>query len=700
MTYHEINSPEFKSTALLKEHKYNNALKIIPIFKCNSLNEKSFDIYIRSIEQLLQSVMEKELNISFDELFDKNIGLTLNKLYKSLPIILYPEIDNDFSSFQLIVIGNGKNTQGTGRFIPDMISKWLIPGKILNMPSHRLLSFYFEKDPSQHLFLMEFVITIPEKYDLETVKNNLLMLSKEIRLNILAVYHARNIISMRNLSNDEKSAILHENISSLISKNDVHPNTYNEMRGMISKLSKEKKLSQIKENLAFLMNRHPNTFDRNIFENIYHISLLYRGKFTMLRHSKHISRIIAFQYIFKKSLINNYPQTKINIKLLKSQLESTNNHVLGILACFNFSQEMQRFEKFNAIKAISSCISNVTFVENSFILDRRDDKIRSFYIEIEKERFSADEIKTLKTKLPKSILYNIENVIHNIFIPRNEEEIIRNIILLSKQLKYVKDIPQVILSFEKQTNKEIYFLVILVRLIKKNTPSISNLFKYSQTLLKYLPEDVKSIGLLKSKYIKESNVFKISLKKSSFFRADHSLNLHKAREEIVKELSNVIGDFRDFNGGMISKQTQSLNNIKNLFENIETTKENLLEDFFYSLKPAVMQSIIPAITITTLFNLLINTIENELNEKYVIKLKNNQKYLIIFIASNFSSFKEKIISLIQSLKIPSFDISTVSFDYEDVSSFGIIFKPYCKNKNDKFIDLINKTMEEWAESID
>lgn len=696
MTYQEINSNEFKSTALLKEHKYNAELKIKPIFKCNHLNEKSFDIYIKSIEQLLQSVMEKELNISFNE----NIEITLNKLYKLLPLIIYPEIDNTFSSFQLIVIGNGKNTQGTGRFIPDMISKWLIPGKILNMPSHRLLSFHFEKDPSQLLFLMEFVITIHEKYDLETIKNNLLMLSKEIKLNIMAVYHARNIISMRNLSNDEKSAIIHENISSLISKNDAHPNTYNEMRGMISKLSKEKKLSQIKENIAFLMNRHPHTFDRNIFDNIYHLSLLYRGKFTMLRHSKHISRIIAFQYLFKKSLTNNYPQTKINIKLLKSQLESTNNHVLGILVCFNFSQETQRFEKCNAIKAISSCISNITFVENSFILDRRDDKIRSFYIEIEKEKFTPDEIKSLKTKLPKSILYNIENVIHNIFIPRNEEEIIRNIILLSKQLKYVKDIPQVILSFEKQTNKEIYFLVILVRLIKKNTPSINNLFKYSQTLLKFFPEEVKSIGILKNKYIKESNVFKISLKKSSFFRADHSLNLHKAREEIVKELSKVIGDFRDFNGGMISKQTQSLNKVKNLFENIETTKEYLLEDFFYSLKPAVMQSIIPPITIKTLFNFLCNTIENDLNEKYIIKLKNNQKYLVLFIASNFSSFKEKIISLIQSLKIQSFDISTVSFDYEDISSFGIIFKPYYKNKNDKFISLINKAMETWAENID
>ena len=60
--------------------------------------------------------------------------------------------------------------------------------------------------------------------------------------------------------------------------------------------------------------------------------------------------------------------------------------------------------------------------------------------------------------------------------------------------------------------------------------------------------------MLRKKYPKEANIFQLQIDKDPFLRADHSLDLHQARQSIVEELEKVIGEVRDYNGGLISKQ--------------------------------------------------------------------------------------------------------------------------------------------------
>ena len=65
---------------------------------------------------------------------------------------------------------------------------------------------------------------------------------------------------------------------------------------------------------------------------------------------------------------------------------------------------------------------------------------------------------------------------HPIFMPRNEEEVMRNILSLSNQIRYIKDPQQVFITFDEQTNAHLFFTVILVRILKKGFITVPDIF--------------------------------------------------------------------------------------------------------------------------------------------------------------------------------------------------------------------------------
>ena len=134
-------------------------------------------------------------------------------------------------------------------------------------------------------------------------------------------------------------------------------------------------------------------------------------------------------------------------------------------------------------------------------------------------------LKDCASKLPRELSDRIENVIHSIFMPRNEEEIMRNIVILAKQLNFVQDIPQTIISFDNQTSKDISFNVIILRLLSGETTSLKELFSRTPTPLKFQNFEAKIVGTLRKKHLKEANVFTVKLDKKLYLRKDYSLDL-------------------------------------------------------------------------------------------------------------------------------------------------------------------------------
>ncbi len=254
-------------------------------------------------------------------------------------------------------------------------------------------------------------------------------------------------------------------------------------------------------------------------------------------------------------------------------------------------------------------------MEGSFFIDRApDSSLQTLYLEIEQPDgfdFTLDEIQRLRTSLPDQIKGHIEQLAHPIFMPRNEEEVLRNIMSLSRQLRFVNDMPQVIISFDEQKGEGLSFTVILLRVQLANSPTLQEVFTKSKTSLKYIPDRVRRVGHLRKKYVKEATVFRTLVDSSPFLRRDGSVDLYKARQYILSELSKLIGEVRDYNGGMIYKQNELLSSLKSSLGRIGEQHNILLEKFYYSLNPIEMRTSVEMDHLKQLFLLLLQATKTD-----------------------------------------------------------------------------------------
>lgn len=661
------------------------------------VQDASFDLYLSSFEQLIEKILPESFLQELADLEEKNfIKKWIHQFHDLLPIIKCTRSHRDLKTLSFIVLCHAEYTHGVYRYVPDMISRWLLPGKHLAIVGGRTLDFHFSKTESKTYYIAEYFIKLSHENELALIEEHLPQFMQEIRLNILAVYHARYIVSVKKLSFDQKTTMIQEKLSSLLNVN-LDANMHDQMQSFLIKLSSEEKIHQAKETLESMMHKRPRFFDRSVFYEIHYFTMLLRDKFAAIRDVKHLGRIIGFQYLFKKTikgLIETKPNERhLSLKLLKTNLNISErpNAVLGILVAMNLLRETERFEKRHIIEAIQNYIPEIQYVKDSYILDRRDEKIRSFYLETEKldgTKFTRDEIRTLRSHLPKELNARVENVIHPIFMPRNEEEILRNIIILSKQLKYVRDMPQVIITYDKQSDQKLSFTVILVRLLRGGSLDLKKLFKKSH--LEFSMDEKKIVGYLKRKHSKEANIFHVFLDKTPFFRKDYSLDLQKARKTVVSELTEVIGEFRDYNGGMIVKQSEALEHLRDLVGKSGIKNDFLMENFFYSIRPGIMQSILSPQILKILFIMLVDNLEKG---RPALRTYSDDKYFFLLIITPSDLLKDEVRSAASKLKIPPYDLTTSHLHIQDMHALGFIYRSDNPDDRSLLFEAMQNTIE-------
>ena len=317
-----------------------------------------------------------------------------------------------------------------------MFTHWLAPGNCFTIQMFFAVDFKMP-DLSNDIYTAgELRLRVDTQENLDALRQNLPIIAKEIRLGLASEYHARRILEIKGISADEKTAFIQEHIANLVK-------------------------------------RRPNDFDYGIFTEMQHVLVTCRDEFKTVRESRHMSRIISIHYLFRRFLqdaIKKFPnQRHLSVKLRKARLHMPDGikTVLGIFIGINFLADNEIFEERHILKAIQNYIPNVRAVKNSFFSNhRRPESICTMYLEIEKcnehnTDFSIDEIKRLQRELPNDLTDRIEHLMHPVFMPPNEEEVIRNILTLSHQLKYLRDLPQVIISFERQTHLTFSFTIIL-----------------------------------------------------------------------------------------------------------------------------------------------------------------------------------------------------------------------------------------------
>ena len=550
------------------------------------------------------------------------------------------------------------------KFFFEMLSRWLLPGNPLTISMVHAADFTFPELGDELYTLCEIKLRVQSKKEMEEIKRILPLLESEAKLGVKSMYYARRIMEVHGIGIDEKLAL-------------------------------------IQDQIGYLVRRHSSYFGSDLLAEMQHVLVLCREDFLSERSSRHLSRIIAIHSHFKRQMRED--KGRLFLKIFRFEppwIKEGKNH-LGVIVALNLLNENESFERTHLLKAIRNYIPSACEIENSFFkLRRGSEKGCTLYLEIKKTdetEFTFPEVALLRRHLPLDLNDQIEYLVHPVFMPRNEEEILRNVLILGNELKYLRDIPQVIISFDEQSYKGLYFTVILVRVAKPGLLSIEELFKNSRVGFTYIHDRTKTLGLLRKKYLKEATIFRLKLPKEPFLRRDNSIDLCKARIAVFEELCQIVGEVRDFNGGMISKQNELLTSVRKLLGHQAERYELILENFFYSLTPVAVRTLMEPEALKKLFLMLLDAMDGTrgYNEGHGLKMSTDPEFVYMMIKARDREIREEVTRIFGMLQVTSPDLARSYVKIYDTPYIGYIYRCDNPQMQRQFIQTIQNILHAW-----
>ena len=466
------------------------------------------------------------------------------------------------------------------------------------------------------------------------------------------------------------------------------------------------KESQILTRVSSLMRYWP---DEEIYPSLLLTLLRFPRQFKKIRSVGHLGRVICAEFFYKKKVIkavDHFPQKRhLYLKLLKTRLKFPfgSKGVMGMVVTFNLMKHREAFEEQHILEAVRRVVPGVKVVKGSLV-DEQDkhNQVHTVYFEIEREErpeFSLDEVKKLSHELPDELKGCIEQLVPMTFMRRNEEEVYRSVLTLRDQLKSVRDIPQATITFEEQTQFDLFFTVVLLRIIKDKPPSVLTLLERNFPEIVFIPDRIDYVGTLRKVYQKEATVFRVQIPKGAFFRKDRSVNLYKARRNVVSMLMKALGPIRDYNGGLILKQNERLEDFLALLP--KAYDEFFLENFFYSITPIAMQSILPPAVVKEWFLAFSELLDKELaqREVYLLSCRKYEDATMVIVRAEDSSFTDTLLKEIKELQIPSLELGFSEVDRHGAFCFGLLYRPSLIDHEIDFCGVVRASLEKWSKKI-
>jgi hypothetical protein len=615
-------------------------------------------LYAAPIRHALRRILNDDR--FFSEIFEDEIKEEcLQELHRSLPIVKWAEWgDENPKNLSIFLLAAFR--PNVGKFFYDMISRWLMPGKKLNIGLFFSTDFTLPDFSDQLYSLSKIVVCLENAEDIETIRSHLLIIENEICLGVASVFHANRILEVKGLSLDEKTALIQERIGTLI-------------------------------------HNRPRRFDYDLFGEMQHFLVMCKDEFKSVREVDQMTRMIYILYLFRTAMRKETEsdQTKrhLHVKLVKTRLHYALGikKVLGVFVGMNLLKDNEVFEERHLLKALQSCLSELRCIEDSFFIHMgREDAVHTMYIEVEKDKgedFSLSDLKKLRRELPSALQNSVEHLMRPIFMPRNEEEVMRNIVTLANQLRYPKDLPQVMISFDEQTASELSFTVIVLRLLYPDSVTVSQLFNSSNTRLRFSLEKTKIVGMLRKKYPKEVAVFRVKLSDKGFVRGDQTVDFYKARKEVSEELERLVGEFRDYNGGMISKQVELFMALKDSLGECGQKLELLLENFFHSIFPVEMKSVLRPDPLRQLFLLLVQmtTDSGEEKKSFISTCKREEPRVFVMIQFKDQFLRQEMVEAVAAEYAPSAQLVSISVSNSDFFYLGYVYFSDETEKQNQFL---------------
>lgn len=643
-------------------------LTIRPAFSFYSRSKNLLD-HVKKIQEVLVSALPSPLPF-YDR---ESLGKWVNS---SLPYIIWSPFESPPDCVSIYFLIKPLSSIPSETFISEMIKRWLLPHQETTILSFEHMSFTFDHYPKETLFFGEAKVLIQNKKEANLLKENLPLLKREIASSILAGRYAKSLLETKALPLDHK-------------------------------------MNLIRESFIKLLHRYPDDLDEVIFERLAYMQAYSSKEFRMERSYSHLGRILLSFLSARSQLareINVFPEKRhMKIRFLATELSFPfgKKPVLGLSIGVNLFHKYEFFDEKHVLRAVQKFIPDIRIVPGSIYQSSHlNDPIISLYLELEKidgSSITLEDRKQLKGQLEEELKKRIEHLVPSIFTVRNEEETMRNILMLSREVKSEDDIPQMMISFDQHSQEDLVFTVVLLRVKSEETPPIQDLLKNADPLIRFVPDRIQNVSYIRKSHPIEANVFRLHLTKlPSFLRMDFSVNLYLAREEVVKFLNRHIGEVRDYNGGMMVKQGELLTQFKRLFHDISQRNQDLLENFFYSLNPIEAQATISLPSISLFFETFIQAVEKEFprDHSYLLEMGEDENITIVVVRGNNPGLLTLIEEALSDEIIQGRNLVSSSLTFEGSYYLSFLCNDPVKEKHEAFKAIVNKTLKKWKEDQD
>jgi len=594
---------------------------------------------------------------------------------KNFPLVKSEELEKTPGCFTLKFLFSPTEEVKAEKVLLDVIRKWLIPEKEVQILGNYSLYFYMKDFSTKLFFVAEVKILVESDRDLSLIQENLPLLSDELNLSLSSSKYLEQFHDTKGLTLNQKSA-------------------------------------QVQHYLRRLTQRAPQQFGVDIFKEMSSFFALSRPEFRKFRAPKHLTRVIVSHFLMRKKihhLLSVSPEKRhLEFRFVRSKLYFPfgTKSVLGLSLAVVLSDRYETFEDNHVVEAVQKYLPNFQIVKGSqYVYRANHDPIKYIYLELEKRDgsiFHMSEIALLKNELKEELRNRVEKLIPSVFMIRNEEEVMRNILLLSQELKYLSDIPQVMVNFEKQEGEDLFFTILVVRVLKKQDQPLAKLFNPSNNQFRFIPDRVQNVGYVRKKNAKEANVFHLCIpKESSVLRSNSSVNFYSARQKIISILTDALGEIRDYNGGMILKQGELFSQFKESFSDAAERNPELLENFFFALTPIESQATCSLSSLNALFQICLESIEHPLHkrESYFKKIIKKKGTSFAILRCKDQSLEHILSEELGQLENFSKSLIKSSVTYQGTFLLSLMYETSNAAQQKAFEKLIDSAIEKWLAKI-
>lgn len=633
----------------------------------------AFPFYSRS--KNLQAHVEKMRGVLLEHLPDplpfKDKQSLEQWINASIPWISWSSFESPPDTVTLFFLIPPLSSLPTETFITEMIKRWLLPHQETTILSFEHMEFYFDHHPKESFFIGEAKVLINNRKEGNLLKENLPLLKREIISALFARRYAPVLLETKILPLDHK-------------------------------------MNLIRESFIKLLHRFPDDLDETLFERLAFMQAYASKEFREERSYIHLGKIILTFILLRSHLkreINAFPEKRhMKIRFMPTELSFPfgRKPVLGLSIGLNLFHQYEIFNEKHVLQAILKFYPNMRIVAGSTYRSALiNDPIHTLYVEIEKNDGSPltlEEKKNLRDNLEGELKKRIEHLVPSLFMVRNEEETMRNILILSRELKMDEDLPQMMINFDQHSQDDLVFTVVLLRIKREGMPSLQELLKNQDPRIRFILERVQSVNFAHNTFPIEANVFRLQIAKlPSFLRMDFSVNLYIARDEIVSFLTKHLGEIRDYNGGMMVKQGELLSQFKRLFQDISTRNLELLENFFYSLNPIESQATISLRSLSYFFEIFLKMTEKEQSKDkaFQLELEKNQHITVAVIRSNTSDFQPLIEEALSEFQVQERSLISSMLTFEGYHYFSFIYDEMSEEKHEKLKKTLLTALDKW-----